>query len=138
MTIDTARMILSGLWLGGSIFIFVLGLLLMVFTQRLKDAEKEFWDWLIPYIVPTLMLMFGVFVGQQITETAENPASLFLYRAAAALWLFYLIIFLVLVGKLFFETSEPTASMKFLKKFDTFIRSVQGLNTLILGAFFVA
>lgn len=126
---------LTLVWLAGGGAILLL-LFVQTLTKRYAGENQEVWEVLLPYIIPTLALMLGVLVAnsmKETTETKERTSDRFLYRLAMGMSAFYLVCLLIII-----LTAVPGQKMtEHLKDVGLFVTALQGLNALVLGAFFV-
>lgn len=125
---------LAVLWFLGATPVF-----LVVFVQTLRDVygdrTQEVWSWLLPTLLPTLLLITGVVAADAIRKAAQHAVSVdkFFYRLTAALSIGYL----VLVNAVFFlRPFSPLDPLVLLQRASLFLGPLQGLLAAALGVFF--
>ena len=114
-------------------------LLLLLYDVRgfpYGDRTVDVWSWLLPNVVPTLMLIISVLVMEARGKKRDSMvASRFLFGLALALSVVYLMTLLVLlVFPANFTDQNPLDK---LKASGVYLGPFQGLVTAALGAFFV-
>ena len=132
MTVLRQKLILTVLWWAWGLSLFAL--LAMISYQPAilgKDADAA-WQWFLPNITPTLMLVGAVAYvrrGEQAPEIeARNP----LFVITLIVSVFYLIALTAAILSVFFST-DPLAAMR---KSGLWLGPLQGLTASFLGIFF--
>lgn len=128
---------LAVLWFAGGAPVF-----LVVFIQTLRDVygdrTQDVWSWLLPTLLPTLLLITGVVAADALRGVPANPVILvdkFFYRLTAALSILYLL----LVNAVFFlRPFSPLDPLILLQRASLFLGPLQGLVAAALGVFFSA
>jgi hypothetical protein len=122
------------IWSIGFAILFLL-LIVQTFMGKYGNKYADVVGWLVALTVPTLSLMFGVFIAdKQGTSLQEIPADRTLYKIASVSSLIYfLLIYLVFLV-------EPLVSYSPFQLMDIskpFFGVLNGFITLIIGYFFV-
>ncbi len=128
-------------WIATTWFSFA-GLLILILvalsvTGRFGDKTEAAWSWLVPTFVPTLGLIIGVLVTQQLGK-AKRPryADRFLFRLVWLASIFYLV--LLAASLLLFPLAQNVSPLEFLEQSSLWLVPIQGVVSAGLGAFFVA
>lgn len=125
---------LATIWFGGAGILFFI-VLLQTLLGRFENKAGEAWSWLLPTIMPTLMLIIGVLVmdalgkGVKITNTDR-----FLFRLTFFISIAYLLAVLLVIAIQPFSTLGP---FELMTQSNFWLGPFQGLVSASLGAFFV-
>jgi len=125
---------LATVWLTGAGILFFL-LLFQTFLGRYGDRADAAWGWLLPTIMPTLMLMVGVLVSDALRKsTASVQVDRFIFRLAFFLSVGYLI---VVSLTLLLSPFSAIPQLQLMTLSNLWLGPFQGLVSAALGAFFV-
>jgi hypothetical protein len=135
MQMTEARIGLTKVWFAGGLpFLFVM--IVQTILGAYGSEVNKAWGWALPTIMPTLLLIVGVLVGQQMnanpTKATVDP---FLYKLTYWLSVFYLaaVILTVLLAPFADRTK-----IEVMQTSNLFLGPLQGLVGAAFGAFFVA
>lgn len=135
MQMTAARKGLTKVWFTGGLFFLLLMIIKSLLNNYGSDTDKA-WSWALPTIMPTLLLIVGVLVGQQMsakpTEVTVDP---FLYKLTFWLSVFYLTVVILTILLTPFAARTQIEVMQ-LSNF--YLGPLQGLVGAAFGAFFVA
>jgi hypothetical protein len=125
---------LATVWfaLAGLIFlVLVLQSVMGHYGQQATDA----WGWFLPNVMPTLSLIVGVLVLDQLGGGVKTrTADAFLYRLAFWLSCAYLLLILL---SILIQPFAPLAPLELMQQSNLWLGPLQGLVAGALGAFFV-
>lgn len=110
----------------------------MLFVQTMGntygDRPEEAWNWLLPTIMPTMLLIYGALFSDLTGEYFKTEfIKVFLYRLALWMSIFYLIIVslhIIIPEALYLPTLEH------LSRSHIYMGPLQGLVGITVGAFF--
>jgi hypothetical protein len=134
LKMTNAKQKIATLWFSGSGVLFFL-----VFSQtamgRYGQRAGEVWAFLLPTIMPTLSLVIGVLVMDQLGKGVKTEwVTRFLYRLTIGISSAYLLA----VGMVFiFQLISPVSPFDLMSQASIFLGPFQGLVAAALGAFFV-
>ena len=135
MQMTEARIGLTKVWFTGGLFFFFLIIVQSILGAYGTDVDKA-WGWALPTIMPTLLLIVGVLVGQQMnanpTKATVDP---FLFRLTYWLSIFYL---LVVNLTILLSPFTSRTKIEIMQTSNLFLGPLQGLVGAAFGAFFVA
>jgi hypothetical protein len=133
LPLGRCRKRLALLWLGSSGFLIALLMLQSLLGRWGADVPRA-WDWLLPSVLPTMMLIVGVLVVElRAGKAQDETVDPFLYRLAASLSLFHLgAVGLTLV------MAAVRDDLGLLQTSRLWLAATQGLASAALGAFFVS
>ncbi len=121
-------------WFLGAGFLFLMVLLQTIFGKYGERAEDA-WGWLLPTVMPTLSLILGVLVSDQMGRTeAQSEADRFLFVVVLVLSGFYL---LVVSSTLLLAPFAAMSPLELMKASSLWLGPLQGLVCGGLSAFFV-
>lgn len=132
--VHLARKKIAKLWFAGCGIIFVL-LLVQTVLGKYEGVEKAVWGWFLPTVMPTLLLMVGVFSAEAMQPTKSNlVADTFVFNLTRGICITYLctVIFTILV-----EPFTPFDKYKLLELSNLWLGPLQGLAGICIGVFFV-
>ena len=125
---------LATVWflLAGVIFLLlVIQTVMGYYGQRATDA----WGWFLPNVMPTLSLIVGVLVLDQMGGGVKTrTADAFLYRLALGLSLAYLLLILL---SILVQPFAPLPPLDLMQQSNLWLGPLQGLVAGTLGAFFI-
>ena len=125
---------LATVWfvLGGVIFLLlVIQTVMGYYGQRATDA----WGWFLPNVMPTLSLIVGVLVLDQMGGGVKTrTADAFLYRLALGLSCAYLLLILL---SILIQSFAPLPPLELMQQSNLWLGPLQGLVAGALGAFFI-
>jgi hypothetical protein len=125
---------LATVWfaLGGVIFLLlVIQTVMGYYGQRATDA----WGWFLPNVMPTLSLIVGVLVLDQMGAGVKTrTADAFLYRLALGLSCAYLLLILL---SILVQPFAPLPPLELMQQSNLWLGPLQGLVAGTLGAFFI-
>ena len=125
---------LATVWfvLAGLIFlVLVLQSVMGHYGQQATDA----WGWFLPNVMPTLSLIVGVLVLDQLGGGVKTrTADAFLYRLAFWLSCAYLLLILL---SILIQPFAPLPPVELMQQSNLWLGPLQGLVAGALGAFFV-
>jgi hypothetical protein len=128
---QSAKKRLALIWFGGAAALF---LFVVAFSLN-SPAAGAVWAWFLPAVMPNLSLIVGVWVADaRAGGVPDQPVDPFMYRLAAGLSAFYLL----LIAALFLL--HPYASQGiagWLQASQLWLAAVQSLASLGMGAFYV-
>jgi zinc transporter ZupT len=132
-----AKKKLAKLWL-----VFGSALFVLVFSQslagRFDPRIQEAWQWFLPTIMPTFMLIITVFIadGYANPSKAQQQVDRFIFRLAYNFSLGYLLLVLFTLIRASLSASEgPLFEM--LRSSNLWLGPAQGVASALLGYFFV-
>lgn len=135
MTYRSAEWKLATVWLGASLL-----LLSILAGQSLSgfylDRADQVWEWFLPVVMPTLMLIVGVLVADRRTAPAHPPLEEpQLFWLALGLSVFYLLLVAatIVVAALGADRVFPLEPMR---RSNLWLGPVQGLVAAAIGVFF--
>jgi hypothetical protein len=97
------------------------------------EAQRA-WEWLLPNVLPTAMLIVGAFMVElRVREEKPESVDAFLYRLALGLSCFHL--FAVLLALV---VAAVRSDVDLLQTSRLWLSASQGLASAALGAFFVS
>ena len=116
-------------------FISCTVLFIILAIQSLNDfydgKEKEAWEWFLPMVMPTLMLMISVYIYSP--ESDKNVDSMIYY---AAFW--GSIVYLIAVAiPLLYHPFSAKPTLEIMRLSNLWLAPVQGLVASAIGVFFV-
>ena len=129
------RQKLTTIWFVGTGVTFFL-LVIQTLLGRYGSSNQEVFGWFLPTIMPTLLLISGVWVAEVSGRAAQIPnPDQFLFRLTMWLSIAYLftVALIVLIQPF---TSVP--ALELMKVSHLFLGPFQGLVAGVMGAFFVA
>lgn len=104
---------------------------------RFGDSAQEAWAWLLPTVMPTLVLVVGTVVTNAIRGQPDRRIDSFYWKLAAGLSIFYLtMVTLVLMAST--VLTSPNSPIPLMVQSNLFLAPVQGLVGAALGVFFVS
>jgi hypothetical protein len=104
---------------------------------RFGDSAQEAWAWLLPTVMPTLVLVVGTVVTNAIRGQPDRRIDSFYWKLAAGLSIFYLtMVTLVLMAST--VLTSPKSPIPLMVQSNLFLAPVQGLVGAALGVFFVS
>ena len=133
MTICRRR--LAALWFAGGLLLF-----LLVATQtvlnRYGERVEEAWAWLLPAILPTLSLILGVLIAEQVATGPMRRLVVdrFFYRLASGLSAVYL---LLVAATILLSPFSTSPLLEVMRRSNLYLGPLQGLVAAALGVFFV-
>jgi len=126
------KLILTALWWVWGLSLFAI--LAMISYQPAilgKDADAA-WQWFLPNITPTLMLVGAVAYVRRGERTAAIEARGPIFMITLVVSIFYLVALTAAILSVFFST-DPLGSMR---KSGLWLGPLQGLTASFLGIFF--
>lgn len=134
MNLKQARDRLTKLW-----FTAGLAFLLLLIVQSLRgvygDATQDVWSWALPTLMPTLLLIIGVLVGDHMNKKVETaPVSESLFRLTYWLSAFYVAVVALTVLIAPISAMSP---LELMKMSNFWLGPLQGLVTGAFGVFFI-
>lgn len=134
MTVMRQKLALTGLWWVWGLGLFALLAMISYQPAIFGDDADAAWQWFLPNITPTMMLVGAVAyvqrAGARVTAKARNP----LFLIAVAVSIFYLFALTVAICSVFYS-ADPLAIMR---KSGLWLGPLQGLTASFLGIFFAA
>lgn len=136
MTISKAkgRNALAALWfiVGGFLFLLFVAQTIM---GRYQDKAGEAWDWFLPSIMPTLLLMVGVFAAHKSgPQDAKETVSRFVFWLSFGTSCLYLI---AVALPILLQPFTETPFLEVMKQSNLYLGPFQGLTSAAIGIFFV-
>ncbi len=134
MTMPKAKKMLASVWyVGGGIMFVLVGA--WTIGGKYSDIIEDIWSWFLPSVLPTLLLITGVFVADaQTSPRKSRMVQRFMIVLALCLSVFYLLAVATVLFSIPFSSEEPLA---LLKKAGLGLGPLQGLVGACLGLFFV-
>lgn len=133
VSVSICKKRLTILWLVGAAIIFLI-MLFQTFFKHYSDAV-EAWGWFLPTVLPTLSLMVGVLVTDELEKRpAEKRIDSFIFNLSFFLSIFY---FMVVLLTLLMQPYIKKLPLEILKQSNLWLAPIQGLVAASLGAFFV-
>ena len=136
MRVTAAKRWLGGTWLLGFSVLFLVFLLQTLggrFRNDEVDLLKEAWAWFLAGVMPTSMLIVGVFITDLTKRATRKEVPRFYFALALGLSLFYFVLF----GVTFAAPELSSLSVKdTIRLSQLWLAPVQGLTALALSAFF--
>jgi hypothetical protein len=131
---STGRVALGSLWFLGGGFLFIL-FVVQTILGRYEGKTDVAWAWLLPTIMPTLLLMIGVFaadaMGPQDEDAAVKPFIFFLSFGISVLYLAAVALTILL------QPYSKTPFWELMKQSNLYLGPFQGLVAAAIGIFFV-
>lgn len=134
--IERCKRRLATLWLVGSAVLFIL-LIAQTVGNHYGEKDNEAWGWLLPNLMPTLLLIGGAVMADAFGTGAKvKSVDDFVYKLSLTLSAVYLfmVILPILLQPLVFHTYPP---IELLKRSNLWLGPLQGLVSAAIGAFFV-
>jgi hypothetical protein len=104
--------------------------------EKYGSKNQEAWGWLLPTVIPTLLLVVGTVVTVAFNADFKGPRTVdvFYYKLASRISIFYLsfVVVILIVASM---RSTPVAIMS---QSNIFLGPLQGLVGAALGVFFVS
>ena len=125
---------LATIWflLAGVIFLL---LVIQTVMGAYGPRATEAWGWFLPNVMPTLSLIVGVLVLDQMGRGVKTrTANAFLYRLALGLSCAYLLLILL---SILIQPFAPLARLELMHQSNLWLGPLQGLVAGALGAFFI-
>lgn len=138
MAMCKRRLLILWLGIGGASLLL---LLVRTLVGAYAPDENTIWGWFLPNIVPTLSLMIGVIVMDDVrrrnqkADAEEAPASGFLFMLSYWMSAVYLSLMLALILYEAFAATGPTMA-ELTSQTGYLMGPFQGLIAASLGAFF--
>jgi hypothetical protein len=126
------RVILTILWWTWGLLLIVLQVVLSYQPAIFGDDASAAWEWLLPNLTPTLLLVGAVSYQQRRKGRQADQRHLFGIAVAASI--IYLLLLTIAVLSVLF-TTDPVAM---LHKSNLWLGPLQGLTASLLGLFFAA
>src|SRR5262249_37285086 len=126
------RMILTLLWWCWGVALIVVMVILSNQPVIFGDDPKNAWDWFVPNLSPTLLLVGGVAIRQRGTGKEEPGAPGYVFMLTLLMSILYLLALTVALVSVVFVTN-PVAE---LHKSNIGLGVIQGLAASFLGVFF--
>ena len=124
---------LALLWFIGSALILTLVFLLTILGGD-SFLMRETWSWLLPMLMPTLLLIVGALVAEPGGGRQKKNADRFTYRASFGLSLAYLV---TIAMVLLLAPFSQGGLLEQMKLSNLWLGPFQGLVAASLGAFFI-
>ena len=125
---------LALLWLVGSAILFIL-LIAQTVGNHYGDKDNEAWGWLLPNLMPTLLLIVGALMADAFgTGAKAKSVDDFVYKVALALSAVYLFMVVLPIGLQPYVSYTP---IELLKRSNLWLGPLQGLVSAAVGVFFV-
>jgi hypothetical protein len=135
--LDLVRNRLAAVWITGTGFVFVVVVLQSLF-HRFMDKTQDAWGWLLPAIMPTLMMIITVLGYTALSATASSTVvRRGFFRVAMVLSVMYLalVALTVLCGP--FTSSDGAGMISNMQMSNLWLGPFQGLVASALGVLFV-
>jgi hypothetical protein len=131
---QTAKKRLALIWFGGAAVLF-----LFVFGFGLNSPSAgAVWAWFLPTVMPNLSLIVGVWVADaRAGGVPDQPVDPFMYRLAASLSAFYLLLIAALFLSHPYAQNAAQGIAGWLQASQLWLAAVQSLASLGMGAFYV-
>lgn len=132
--VNIARKRLARYWFIGCAIAFFF-LLLQTVLGKFSGAEKDIWGWFLPSIMPTLLLMVGVYGAEAMRPSHANLiVDIFIFNLARGVSIAYLLTinFTILV-----EPLSPLNSSQLFEMSQLWLVPLQSLAAVLIGVFFV-
>lgn len=148
-TLFNSQRQLAVVWFVGAAIIFTavvvqstLGEKFVSLSTPPVDHAIDVWKWFLPSVSPTLGLVLGVLVNNEIHEQARRDAqrrlvSDFFFLTSICLSLFYLLLVAFVVVAAPYR-ADVEARLDFLTKSHLYLAPVQTLVSTALGVFFIS
>lgn len=127
------RVILTSLWWAWGLLLIVLQVILSYQPAIFGDQASAAWEWLLPNLTPTLLLVGAVSYQQRRVERKSADYRHLFGIALAASAIYLLLLTMAILSVLF--TTDPVAM---LHKSNLWLGPLQGLTASVLGVFFTA
>ncbi len=126
--LEYARNSLAVVWFSGGGLAFLIVVVQSILGHYGDDLQAV-WNWFLPYSVPTLALMIGVF-GANALRDENDPRNVkaFFFRLSRWLSIFYLAILLLTI------LLEPVSSNKGMDLFKQSVYFLAPLQSLVVAA----
>lgn len=133
MKMGRARAVIAWVWL-----VLGMGTFVLVATQslfaRYEPRTRDVWDWLLPSLMPTLMLVAGAIAATRRPGSHDEQAPKALVFWAIGLSSLYL---LFVASPFVLPAFIGQAPFTLIDRITLFIGPFQGLVSAIVGVFFV-
>lgn len=139
--LDMARWRLGTLWFASSGLLFSL-LIIQSLAGVYEDRVQSVWGWALPNILPTLLLMVGVFAGAALVEDHESDHLMVrrpFYRLSIALSAFHLLSVATTLAAYPFVGATRGDQENTMSLFDTsnlWLGPLQGLVAAVMAVLF--
>ena len=125
---------LATLWISGAGVLFFVVIFQTIMGHYGSKAE-EAWGWLLPTIMPTLLLIVGVLMAGAVGQmTKEQSVDSFAFRVAYSISAFYLV---TVALTIFYQPLTTMPPVELMKKSNLWLGPLQGLVSAAIGVFFV-
>jgi len=131
MTFMKAQTNLTIIWLAISGFILAI-LIILTIRGKYEGIEETVWKWAGKFILPTLTIIIGVYLGEMQKKTERRMIEKVFYKIVFWLSAFYLAIIALIIFLLPGTNYEET-----LNESELYLVLLQGLVGLAMGFFFV-
>jgi hypothetical protein len=138
ISLDAVRGALAKVWVIGAGFVIVI-LVLQSLFGRFGDKTPDAWGWLLPTVMPTLLLIITVLGYTALTPAfSRSVVRRDFFRVACWLSIGYLMLvaLTVLVGP--FAAADGTAMVRLMQMSNLWLGPLQGLVASALGVLFVS
>ncbi|MGB7922126.1 MAG: hypothetical protein WCF57_02655 [Pyrinomonadaceae bacterium] len=134
ISIGKAKIILTALWVVGSLFPLVILFLQTIYGTYYNGKESEAWGWFTSVIAPTLSLIISVLVVDALNQKPQNrPVGTLIFLLA----LLFSVLYLAFVNLVFLLGPRiDSAPLDLFKRASLGLGLAQGLMTATLGVFF--
>ena len=133
MTIKTAKLSLSLLWVVAAIPLMFL-LIMRQLNGDFGDNSKAVWTWAAQFLFPNLTLIGGAWSVAASPNDDKPMSSVFVFWAAIALSLFYIVVLYLVLGA---QEASSAAPQTVYEQSALFLVLIQALIIGWLGKFFV-
>ena len=139
MTFKSCRTWLAGIWLLGSVLLFIVMILRSSDPANPADVTTAMWKWLLPNVMPFVTLVVTAVVviaqdGAAVTARTDRVGGLSFIVAAGASIVYIAALSLMLFSKALLVAKAPA---EFLGSTSIWVTPVQGVVSAALGVFFV-
>ncbi len=135
LALSLCRRRLTILWFGGGLALFLL-VVAQTLTNHFGDRVAEVWGWFLPTLLPTLSLILGTLVAEQMGGAKRERWVIdrFFFRLAFLLSALYLAL---VAATMLLEPLAKVSFFELLKRSNLYLAPIQGLVAAALGVFFV-
>lgn len=125
---------IATVWLigAGGLFALLIG---QTFFGKFGEHPEQAWEWFLPSIMPTLSLIIGVLISEQVTHLNDKKqVGRFVYRLSIGLSIGYL---LLLYATLLIQPFTNSGILELMNLSNLWLGPFQGLVSASLGVFYV-
>jgi hypothetical protein len=136
MTIRTAKMCLSLLWIGaiGPLLLILIYRQLSGFYDAPNTDHREVWNWVSQFVVPGATLLAGAWTVSVSSSDEKPVGNSWVFWVAVGMSVFYFVVLYLVVSV---QASSQQPWPETFKQSALFLGIIQGAVIGVLGKFFI-